>query len=148
MVFLFLFAIYVLWRHIQDAVLISHRGKYPAVLLRIMTNHIQILGLVQSLRLEWPEFVLKYYDIQTRIGSSTQLALNLDCLVDRNSIKPVYANLISLAILPIGLMLLTILIWTMIKLFRKKMSWINYVHYTRGTIINILFLVYPTILKV
>ena len=136
----------MLWRNILEAE-IGARGHYPAVLLRIMTNHMQLITLVQSLRLEWPHFVLQYYDAQERIGSTTEMALNLDCVVDRDRISPVYANLIGITVMPVILMIISVFIWTMIKIFRSKMLWTKYVHYTEGTIINILFLVHPAILK-
>ena len=75
------------------------------------------------------------------------MALNLDCVVDRDRISPVYANLIGITVMPVILMIISVFIWTMIKIFRSKMLWTKYVHYTEGTIINILFLVHPAILK-
>ena len=68
---------------------------------------------MQSLRLEWPDFVLEYYDAQDKVGSTTEIALNLDCIVDRNSTKPVYANLIAISVLPLILSFLAVVMWTL-----------------------------------
>ena len=77
-----------------------------------------------------------------------EMTLNLDCIWDRDKMSPVYANLIGLCILPIILMLLVVLIWTVIRLCRKDLKWKNQRHYSLGTITNLLFLVHATILKV
>ena len=61
--------------------------------------------------------------------------------------KPVYANLIGTSVLPIILIILTIAIWSLIKCCRKSMSKTDYFQYVKGTIINILFILHPTILK-
>ena len=55
----FLFALYVLRKNIKAEELDFRSNK--SELLRIMANHWQVLLLVQSLRLEWPDFVLNYY---------------------------------------------------------------------------------------
>ena len=75
------------------------------------------------------------------------MALNLDCIIDPSSIKPVYANLIGISVLPIILIVITVVIWSLIKFFRKSMTWSDYRLYIRGTLINVLFLLHPTILK-
>ena len=34
--------------------------------------------LVQTLRLEWPDFVLEYYDSQEKVGGGMEMTLNID----------------------------------------------------------------------
>ena len=106
---------------------------------------------MQSLRLEWPDFVLEYYDAQDKVGSTTEIALNLDCIVDRNSTKPVYANLIAISVLPLILSFLAVVMWTLWTMIKNRMkpgAWSTYTLNIKGTLINILFLLHPTILKV
>ena len=81
------------------------------------------------------------------MDSTSEIAMNLDCLVNRSIISPVYANLIGISILPLILMVLTIIMWTIIKIFKTNMSYLKYHHNMKGTVINILFLVYPMILR-
>ena len=62
-------------------------------------------------------------------------------------IAPVYANLIGVCIMPLILMFITTLIWTVIRIFRSGMTWTKWFRYIKATIINMLFLVHPIILK-
>ena len=103
------------------------------------------------MRLEWPNFVQEYYESQDKVSDS-EIALNLDCLLDRSHMAPIYANLISVSILPILLTLLIILMWRGIAMFlrgvlRHKFTSHNHTHYTKGTVINMLFMIHPLILK-
>ena len=75
------------------------------------------------------------------------MALNLDCIIDRNNIKPAYANIIGLSILPVIVSALTIVIWTLLIPCVKNMTLSKYRLFTWGTIINMLFVLHPTILK-
>ena len=72
----------------------------------------------------------------------------MDCLVDSDKIASVYANLFVISILAIILIIMCILIWTIRKIFTDKMTWINYIERIEGNCIVLLFLVYPTILKI
>ena len=71
-----MFSLFVLWDNIKAAEL--EELEYSSVLLRIMTNHIQLIFLVQSLRLDWPYFVMEYYESVDKAGDSSEIALNLD----------------------------------------------------------------------
>ena len=140
-----MFSLFVLWDNIKAAEL--EELEYSSVLLRIMTNHIQLIFLVQSLRLDWPYFVMEYYESVDKAGDSSEIALNLDWIINRDSIQPVYANLIGLSVIPFILCVLTVIIWAFIKCCRRSMTWTKYWHYVKGTIINMLFLLHPTFLK-
>ena len=73
--------------------------------------------------------------------------MNLDCIIDRGVMSPVYANLIGVASLPIIMCILTFVVWTPIKLCAKGMTWSDYQQYLKGTLVNILFILHPTILQ-
>ena len=61
--------------------------------------------------------------------------------------SPVYANLVGISVMPIILILLSVIIWTIIKMFSRQMTWNFWKHNIKGTVINMLFLVHPIILK-
>ena len=69
-------------------------------------------------------------------------------MLDRDAIAPVYANLIAISILPFIMIVLAFWIWSLVKIRNPTMPLDKFRHHTKGTIINLLFLVYPTILKV
>ena len=75
------------------------------------------------------------------------MTLSIDWVVNRDSIAPVYANLIGICVLPFILVLLVILIWTAVKLFRREMKWNSWRYYVISTSINVLFLIHPMLLK-
>ena len=55
----------------------------------------------------------------------------------------------SICIMPFILILMAVLLWIMIMIcIKKRRSWKSFKRYLKGTIINLLFLVYPVILKV
>ena len=73
--------------------------------------------------------------------------MKMDCLVDRDLIAPVYANLFGISILPIVLITMCILIWTIRKIFDNSLTRTDYIERIEGNCIVVLFLVYTTILK-
>ena len=76
-----------------------------------------------------------------------EVALNVDCIADRETVAPVYANLIGIAILPFIFTILALLLWIVIKKIKKTITWKQWRKYTKGTIINSLFIIYPVMLK-
>ena len=71
----------------------------------------------------------------------------MDCIVDRETISPVYANLIAISLLPLILIALSFIVWVGIITFSKTLSWTEGFYRMEGTMINLLFLVHPSILK-
>ena len=103
------------------------------------------------MRLKWPDFVTKYYESQDKVSDS-EIALNLDCVVDRSVLQPVYVNLISTSIMPIILFVLIVIMWNIIsfvvrRVLNRHLSHNIHIHYIKGTVINMLFLLHPRILK-
>lgn len=52
-----------------------------SVLLRIMTNYMQILAISMSFNLHFPEYMTNAFSGTSKVGNSAGILLSLDCLL-------------------------------------------------------------------
>lgn len=138
-----IFSLFILRSNIKTARL--GEINQTTVLIRIMTNYIQLISLVQSLNLDWPSFVDEVYSGQDRVSSSSDQVFNFDCISTTDT-PNIYFRLVFICLLPIPIMILVLVMWTIIK-FLLKMPWPEIRYRIRGTITNLLFLIHPVIIK-
>lgn len=118
-----------------------------SVLIRILTNYLQLITTSMSMSLSYPGILDSITDPLKRFGGSGETFLSFDCFVTDSQIKgPFESNaafkLFLLIFLPIGLFALISLIWTLVYIFRNK--WV--VDMTRNlaiSFISVVFLLHP-----
>ena len=118
-----------------------------SVLLRILTNYLQLITTTMSMSLSYPPTLTSIFGPITRLGGSSDTFLSFDCFATDYEIKgPFESNsilkLFLLAFLPIALFIIVALIWLIIYAINKK-----YVkNLTRNLVISgisIVFLLHP-----
>lgn len=89
-----------------------------SVYLKIIANHLQIIGAIQNIDYNWPEAIQKFEDGQSEVTSSTDRIFSFDCFIMNNSKSrdqestPVYYNkLLIFGILPGILAAIDFLYW-------------------------------------
>ena len=118
-----------------------------SVLLRILTNYLQLITTTMSMSLSYPSTLTSILGPITRLGGSSETFLSFDCFATDYEIKgPFESNsilkLFLLAFLPIVLFIIVALIWLIIYAINRK-----YVkNLTRNLVISgisIVFLLHP-----
>ena len=96
--------------------------------------------------MNWPNPAEEYLKGQESTGSWPAQLLSPDCLLEAESgIKLYYTKLLGFAFLPILLLLGVALFWGIYALIKKQMLYLKY-HFV-GTLVVVIFLFHPTILK-
>jgi hypothetical protein len=75
-----------------------------SVLMRIMTNYLQIIAASMSYNLKMPSYLLDVLTSAEQAGSSSGILLSFDCLLMDTSIDTVFDNIAYLKVLCIALM--------------------------------------------
>ena len=118
-----------------------------SVLLRIMTNYLQLITTSMSMSLSYPEFLNSIVGPIVKLGGSSDTFLSFDWFITDNEIKgPFESNavfkLFLLAFLPIALFIVISIIWLILYVINTK-----YVKdMTRNLVISfisIVFLLHP-----
>ena len=91
---------------------------------------------------------MEYFAAQDKVVSSTEYGLKMDCIVDREEIQPVYANLIAIAVLPIALLTVLLILRTIKFMAVKRLTWKHCIERFEGNSIVLMFFIHPTILKI
>jgi hypothetical protein len=81
-----------------------------SVLMRIMTNYMQILAAALSFNLHFPEYMTEAFSGAKRLGGSSEVLLSFDCLLMETSIADkfdtiAYFKIFVIALIPIFLLL-------------------------------------------
>jgi hypothetical protein len=98
----------------------NNKRNILAVYNRVLVNHIQMVIIIYSFRLKWGGQFESYYDANEPAGEIAQQFISFDCFIDKrsdndleaNSITLFYYRVIIMALLPILVMIITQLIWT------------------------------------
>jgi hypothetical protein len=56
-----------------------------SIYIKIFINYLQLVTLMASFNLEWPDFVLDLFVVQEKAGTATEQLYNLDCYLSNNS---------------------------------------------------------------
>ncbi|CDW73537.1 UNKNOWN [Stylonychia lemnae] len=130
---------------------VNNHHKETSVVLKIMTNFLQVLTTTSSLRLEWPPAMISFYEIFSQVGQSTENLLSIDCFL-KESIPVNSANsLIYFKTLVVGFMpILAFLFYFALMFIYKKIRQTKKQQLKRWLIISgimVIYFLHPTITK-
>jgi hypothetical protein len=133
-------------------ILKKKKESQPSILLRIMSNYLQLLTAALSFDMKFPKAITQaFYPIQ-RIGSSGEAFLSFDCFVRDTEMKAFTPStaifkILLTGLLPVGLIFFSFVIWQTINLcFSKYITDIRRNVIVTATVI--LFLMHPMLTKV
>jgi hypothetical protein len=122
-----------------------------SIYLKIFANYLQLVLLVTQLSLEWPSFVLSFFEVQNYSGSVDQQILSFECYLagedpQGDSYKTVYyKRLILLAVLPIIISVAVLVFWLTVFCIKKRKSILR--KELVATAVVLFFLVHPILIK-
>ncbi|OMJ89933.1 hypothetical protein SteCoe_7822 [Stentor coeruleus] len=114
-----------------------------SVYYKIIINYFQIVMLTISFNLDWPWLVKSMFTVQSQTAGSSEQLFSFDCYLAEN-MKPFYAKIIILSILPIISGIFSCIFWLSWSIFRIT---INLKEKIIGSIIVQLFIFQPSLLK-
>ena len=127
------------------------RESQQSILLRILTNYLQLLTTALSFNLKFPTTLTQIFYPVERIGSSSEAFLSFDWFITDTEIKaftPSVAifKIFLTGLLPFALIIGAVLIWLVVFAIMK-----NKINLKRNIVISIIvivFLIHPTVTKV
>lgn len=123
-----------------------------SVLMRIFTNHLQLLTLTFAYNMQFPKVLLEMISPLSRVGSSSESVVSFDCFASASQLK-LFAPSIAIlkvvitAISPIVMVAGAFIIFSICHLTLPKM----FTDFKRNmviSVITIIFLLHPTITTV
>ncbi|CAI2361155.1 unnamed protein product [Moneuplotes crassus] len=120
-----------------------------SVLLRILTNYLQLMIVSTSMSNQYPSTVITIFIPFKAFGGSTDAFLSFDCFLDQSQLKGPFGSnsvfkLFLLMFLPIILFIIVSLMWVVTYLIRKKWA-PNMKRNLIITFITIVFILHPKI---
>ena len=132
---------------------ISLADKPPSnytILVKILLNYIQIIAIVASFNLGWPDFALKYLNIQQSAGNLSQQNFSFDCFIAEKynlSNREVYFDKIILyLLLPVIIIFICLFGWGIMSLIRLDLKYIK--NHFVGSVVIILFILHTIIYRI
>jgi hypothetical protein len=122
-----------------------------SIYLKIFANYLQLVTLVNQLSLEWPSFVMAFFEAQSFAGSVDQHLLSFDCYFagedpQGDSYKEVYYDrLVFFTVLPLIISSVVLAFWLTVYYFNRRKS-IIYKELV-ATAVVLFFLVHPSLVK-
>ena len=120
-----------------------------SIYIKILTNYLQLVFIVTQFDLEWPSYVVEFFNFQRSTASVTDQLFSLDCFLllenSKESKNVYYTKLLIITAIPIGVFGLSYLYWIFYSFIKETYRWLKREVFT--TIIVLFFLVYPTIVK-
>ena len=117
-----------------------------SVLMRILTNYLQILAAAMSYNLRFPTYVLDVLSSAKQVGNSSGVFLSYDCLLMETSATDAFDNIAYLKVMCIALIpiFLCVIATTgyFIYFYNNR---IMFKRLTCVTIITVIFLLHPSI---
>ena len=114
-----------------------------SIYFKILMNYVQIVSLTISFDLSWPNFVRKMFEVQGKASGGSEQILSVDCFLE-SAMKPFYAKLIILALIPIICFVFSALFWF---LWKKFVNCENAKEKFVGSIVVQLFYFQPNLVK-
>lgn len=126
--------------------------NYLAVLMRIMTNYLQIMSFAASFNLGWPESLKRLYDSITVISSSSEMAFSMDCFFDQAGMRDTveietptfFLKALLLMLSPILALIIIVVFWGIYACF-KKHDRNTVIRNIMVSIIVVIFMAHPTL---
>ena len=136
-----LFVCYTIYRTYEDAYELK---LYHSVLLKILTNYLQLMIITTVLKMKWPEPFYQLITVQERIGSSTGKIFSLDCLIQMNSsVKPYYVSILINFLAPLVIGVLVLIVWGIVALVKNSIY--EVIKPFTTSLVVIFFLMHPGI---
>jgi hypothetical protein len=125
------------------------RENQTSILLRIMTNYIQLITASLGFDLKYPSQISNFFGISDSIGSASDTYLSFDCLIENAEMKSFTPSnevfkVFLTSFLPIILILVISVIWLILFLINKR-KFPNIKRYNIITVVWVIFLLHPTI---
>ena len=120
-----------------------------SIYIKIFTNYLQLVFIVIQLDLEWPPYVIEFFNIQRTTASLSDHLFSIDCYIAIKSLGDIqnvyYTKLVMIAALPILISVISYFYWIFRGSLAESYNFLKREVFT--TIIVLFFLVYPTIVK-
>ncbi|OMJ77444.1 hypothetical protein SteCoe_22963 [Stentor coeruleus] len=120
------------------------------ILIKILLNYIQIIGVVASLNLDWPDFALEYLKIQETAGSLSQQSFSFDCFVadkyNRTNNQVYFDKIILYLLMPVFIIIVCLFLWSIVALIKLDAKYIK--NHFVGSVVIIVFLLHTIIIRV
>ena len=117
-----------------------------SLLLKILMNYFQLVMLMGAYNLNWSKLTKKLLDIQDSAGGFAEQILYFDCLIDNyNENDDFYSKLIRMALLPLGLLILSSVLWAIYACVKRSTSILKNEMVGSATIL--FFLVHPSVIR-
>jgi len=115
------------------------------ILIKIMTNYLQLVTLVIGFKLKWPQAVEDAFVAQNSVGGASQQFFSFDCLIgsDISQEETYYRKMIIMAFMPLLLIVFSVLSWMGIAWWKKSLK--QFGAKCAATIIIIFFLILPNL---
>mmetsp|Transcript_10585 Transcript_10585/g.20407 ORF Transcript_10585/g.20407 Transcript_10585/m.20407 type:complete len:511 (+) Transcript_10585:842-2374(+) len=122
-----------------------------SIYLKIFTNYLQLVILATQLNLDWPDFVLDFFEKQKLASSVDQQLYSFDCYLlkeddSEEAYKRVYfQRLVLLSTLPLALAFFSVVFWMGVYMKTHKAGYLRKELVT--TLVVLFFLVHPSLVK-
>lgn len=120
------------------------------ILIKILLNYIQIIGIVTSMNLDWPDFALDYLKIQQTAGNLSQQSFSFDCFVsekyNRTNSQVYFDKIILYLLMPAILSCICLFLWTIVSLIKIDAKYIK--NHFVGSVVIIALLLHSIIIKI
>jgi len=134
----------LVWSTLRSA----HRpAALHSIYLKILMNYLQLVLLTADFKLNWPEIVQQLFEVQNSAGGVTEQAFSVDCFLadNQSTSSSYYRKMTIMVILPIALVLLSVLFWTVIAIKKREKRLLT--RELAATIVILFFLIHPNLVK-
>jgi hypothetical protein len=133
---------FMVWSTMHDS--IRPKAEY-SILIKIMTNYLQLVTLVTGFELKWPREVEDAFTAQSTIGGSLEQLFSFDCFIGSDSSQETmyYRKMVIMALIPIPLVVASILFWLTIVLGTRKWKFMR--EECAASVVIMFFLIQPNL---
>lgn len=115
------------------------------LIMKMLMNYFQMISLIRSFRLNWPESYLGTMNSQDVLGLVYGQLLSFDCSIPKEAWHPAFIKLFAVVTLPLVFMLVGLIPWLLWSCIRKTAIQKEKII---GTLVIILIFLHPVIVKV
>ena len=117
-----------------------------SIYFKIFVNYLQIIMIMVSFKLNWPDIVQDFLFYQESAGSVTGRIFTIECLMEEIlSLDTYFSQLILFAILPFIILIICSMFWALKSLINKQWAYMR--NELVASIIIVMFLFHPQILR-
>jgi len=128
-------------------------GTYNPVLLRIIINYLQLVSLLSSISVAWPDSMQNLLSMNSKFSLISDQMFSVDCLFalgeDAVSVRTVFLKALIIAVSPFVFIMLAVLFWVIYFKIRRIAILKNkeFGNKVITTIVVILFNMQPSVIK-